>query len=229
MTEKTAIALDQKAEETMRSANNLRVLADAYATVATKEEHDMAVEDLKLMKSKTKSLLDQRMAMTRPLDETKKQIIALFKVPLDALAEAERITKGGVGGYLARVEAERRRIEAEAQERARKEREKLEKAAEKAAEKGQTERAEALQEQAENVATPKVAKRAKGGGAHTQARWSAEVTDKMELIKAVAAGTAPHTLLDVNTTVLNKQAEVLKDAFCIPGAKAVKKTSVVVR
>jgi len=229
MTEKQAIALNEEAQETVKQASALLTMSAAYKTIATKEEHDMAVVDLKDIKAKAKQLTEQRLGMTRPLDESKKQIMALFKRPLDALAEAERIIKGGVCGYLRKVEDERRRIEAEQQERARKERERLAKQAEKAAEKGQTERAEALQEQAENVTTPKVAKRPKGGGAYTSDRWSAEVTDKMELIRAVAAGTAPHTLLDINMVVLNKQAEVLKDAFCVPGAKAVKKTTVGIR
>lgn len=54
--------------------------------------------------------------------------------------------------------------------------------------------------------------------------WSAEVTDKMALVKAVAAGKVPLMALEANMTYLNGQAKLLKSEFAVPGVAARKET-----
>ena len=51
--------------------------------------------------------------------------------------------------------------------------------------------------------------------------WSAEVTDKLLLIKAVAEGKAPADLVDVNQSVANQMARALKTSLCYPGLKPI--------
>lgn len=51
--------------------------------------------------------------------------------------------------------------------------------------------------------------------------WSAEVTDVMALIKAVAAGEAPILAITPNMKFLNEQARSYKNLLKIPGVKAV--------
>jgi hypothetical protein len=55
--------------------------------------------------------------------------------------------------------------------------------------------------------------------------WSAQVVDKMALVKAVAAGKVPLAYLDVNQRVLDMQASALKSEMAIPGVKAVEQAS----
>lgn len=62
-----------------------------------------------------------------------------------------------------------------------------------------------------------------GFGAATRRTWSAEVTDLMALVKAVAAGAVPIQALEANTVFLNGQARMLKSALAYPGVKAVEK------
>ncbi len=51
--------------------------------------------------------------------------------------------------------------------------------------------------------------------------WKAEVTDLMALVRAVATGTQPITLLSANTVALNQMARALKGAMSVPGVRAV--------
>lgn len=62
-----------------------------------------------------------------------------------------------------------------------------------------------------------------GFGNATRRTWSAEVTDLMALVKAVAAGQVPVQALDANTVFLNGQARMLKAALAYPGVRAVEK------
>lgn len=61
-------------------------------------------------------------------------------------------------------------------------------------------------------------------------RWHGEVTDKLELIKAVAAGKADPELLEPNLVILNQLARLAKaEDIGVPGARGVKETSSSVR
>ena len=69
--------------------------------------------------------------------------------------------------------------------------------------------------------TPKV----KLEGATVKTFWSANITNKMKLIKAVAEGRAPESCLDPNMTVLNGLARSLKKEMKIDGVEAVSTSS----
>lgn len=71
------------------------------------------------------------------------------------------------------------------------------------------------------VATPK----AELEGASIKTYWSARITNKMKLIKAVAEGRAPETCLEANMTVLNGLARSLKKEMKIDGVEAVSMAS----
>lgn len=57
-------------------------------------------------------------------------------------------------------------------------------------------------------------------------RYSAEVTDLLALVKAVAAGQVPLAYVQANESVLNQQARALKESLVCPGVKLVKSQSV---
>jgi hypothetical protein len=142
----------------------------------------------------------------------------------------------------ARKEQERLRMEAAKQEQAaREKREKEEAKARELEAQGKQAQADARREAAEaaeaarlqdaeakrmaaemmptapvvHMETPKVS------GLSSRENWSALVTDKMALIKAVAAGEAPAELIDINTATLNRLAKALKNGLNYPGVKAV--------
>ena len=63
----------------------------------------------------------------------------------------------------------------------------------------------------------------------TVTRWSAEITDVLALVKAVAAGAVPLAALEPERLIeahpwLNKQVTQLREEFIVPGVVAVQKT-----
>jgi membrane peptidoglycan carboxypeptidase len=65
----------------------------------------------------------------------------------------------------------------------------------------------------------------KTAGISTRSNWTAEVVDLMELVKAVAAGTHPLSLLQADTAKLTQMAKALKSELNIPGVRAVENVS----
>lgn len=139
------------------------------------------------------------------------------------LVEGEGILKSAMATYNTeqerRAEEARQRAEADARKRAEDEQVA---AAAQAETEGDKATAEAILNAPVEVApivapppSPKVA------GVSYRENWSAQVTDTMALIKAVAAGEQPVTLLQVNLPALNQMARALKGAMRLPGVKAV--------
>lgn len=62
-------------------------------------------------------------------------------------------------------------------------------------------------------------------GQTVRATWSAEVTDVMALVKAIADGTVTPEAIVPNTKFLNQMARAMRENLKWPGVRAVKKTS----
>ena len=156
---------------------------------------------------------------------------ALLLAPLD---EGERMVKGKVNTFDAEAERVRqetqRKLQAEADEKARKEREKLEK---EAAKLKTPELREARLEQAALVSAPVVEVASvveKVAGESTRKLWRAQLVSMHELVAAAAAGNPlAMNFLDFNAVVANKQATASKDAIQVPGVKFFETSSLAVR
>lgn len=205
LTEETAIMLSR---------------AEDYSIV-TAPEYVEGGTVLKRIKTKMKELKELRQSMTRPIDETKRRILALFSEPEGQLADAEQVIKGAMLSYQNEQERIRAAEEARLRDLAEQERLKLLERAKKAAEKGKEEKAADLEEQAETLPVPIVTSaQPKVEGISTRVTWHAEVLDKDMLIKAVAEGKVPSIVLEPNMTILNQQARALKEALNYPGVAA---------
>lgn len=80
------------------------------------------------------------------------------------------------------------------------------------------------------TAAPAVEAPAKVSGISGRMTFSAEVTDLMELVKAVAAGTAPIEAIQADTKFLGAQARAFKKAGQLyPGVMAVAERSISAR
>ncbi len=66
----------------------------------------------------------------------------------------------------------------------------------------------------------------KAEGVSYRTTWSAEVTDLLALVQAVATGQAPLKVLQPDSTVLNGMARALKDSLALPGVKTVQRRDV---
>jgi ATPase subunit of ABC transporter with duplicated ATPase domains len=106
------------------AARALQLAEQAYETavaveIDSPEMFQMAGSELQAIKAKAKQIEDLRLSLTRPLDESKKRIMDLFRGPLSRLEEAEGLIRKGMLTFqqAEREKAERARREAEEQSR----------------------------------------------------------------------------------------------------------------
>jgi len=194
----------------------LSVVEQAYPLLITNTTSYEAATSLLLS---VKELLKEVANTFNPIIDKQyaahREALAQKKRHEDPLLRAEAILKPRIAQYLHEQEQQRLAIERKAKEDAQ-----LQEAVDAEARGDQAGADAAINGQGiVNVSvpssTPKVA------GISTRELWSVEVTDKVALIKAVAAGLAPVNILDVNQTVANQMARALKTSLKYPGLKAV--------
>jgi len=223
------LKLPQETEVLVNEATTLLDQAKAY-TIQNCDQLKTAAAELSKIKAKAKELDDQRKRMTKPLDDSKKEIMDFFRAPLDFLADAESILKRAIAGYQEAQERAAREAQAKLDAEARKQQERFLARAEKAEESGKVEKAQELAIQAANTVAPVIAANvAKAEGISSRKNWKAEVTDKLALVQAVAAGKLPISMLDVNMTSLNAIAKATKGEVEYPGVRFYHETVVSAR
>lgn len=163
--------------------------------------------------------------------EAHKEAIAQKRKVEAPLVEAENILKPRIATYMQEEERKRReeelRLQRQAQEE--EERQQLESAVILEA-IGEPESADALLAE-RRVAPPVILPRQvpQVAGVFKTQRWSAQVFNLMDLVKAVAAGKVPIMALQANTTFLNQQARSMKSALNYPGVRAVPEDNISAR
>jgi hypothetical protein len=206
----TTIAPDTKADLQLASS----VVSKAtQAIIITPEDHTTCGEELSTIKKRIKSLTDKRLAITRPMDEAKAQIMDLFRTPIEEYEKAKDIFNSKLIAWEDEQERIRQEKERQAQEEARKREEEervaaaaaLELEAKHLADSGNQEEADEIQKEAVKVLdtpAPVVAPRVGSSWTasksnFTQERWSAAVTNLGLLCKAVAHESTCTELLDL--------------------------------
>ena len=200
-------------------------------TVTDTDSHAAALTAIKALKGAEKRIELYFEPSRQALDAAKKEVLKARDGLIAPLTEARYVVD-----YKAMMfEAEQQRIALEQErvlrEQARKEEEdRIVAEAVFAESEGDTQAAEAILSAPVVIATVSVAPAvAEVAGVSTTTRWSAEVTDKMALIKYVAAHPEWASLLDANAPNLNRLAVSVKSALSIPGVKAVSTVSRTVR
>lgn len=211
--------------------------------------YEMAAGELQSIKKRAKELDDERKSITRPLDAAKRRIMDLYERPLSILGQAERLLKGAMASYHAEQERKRIAEQKARDEEARAVREAQEAEARRLQEEAATNAAKAdelaaagnieaaadLADQAAEqlhaaaetaavasmvVAAPVIAETPKVSGVSFRDHWTADVLDKMALVRFVASNEHFAHVLDVNLGALQKIAAAQKETFAIPGCKA---------
>jgi hypothetical protein len=153
--------------------------------VENDEQYEEASRWLTSIAEADKFVEAKRTSITAPLNEALRNTNLLFKPMAKALTDAKNHVRAIMGTHADRKDAERRRLQAEADERARKDREKLEKQAEKAVASGKIEKAEHLQHRAAAVAAPIVSMPTpKAAGIAMVPTWKFEVTNPEKISPA---------------------------------------------
>lgn len=217
----TAEIIKIDTSELEAKADDVQVMV-AYTTniaIATPEQLDEANSHLLAIKGKIKELDDLRRTLTRPIDEGKKRIMDLFRVPLDKLDQAKGVLTRAIMAYTDEQEKKRRelqeKLQREAEEKARKEQERLNARADKWAEKGNEAKAESLREQADEVvpeAVPVVLTMPTPKGLSYRDNWKAVVVD---------VNMVPREYMIPDQKALDKVMQATKGSIKIPGIKAV--------
>lgn len=129
-----------------------------------------------------KRLTAVRMGQTKPLDESKKKIMAFFATPLSLLEEALGLYGQKIIAYN-EIEAERaRKVQAKLDAESAKERARLQAISEAARAKGQEDKAEAFENRAAAVVAPIIRTEApKVAGTQFREVWKHEVTDPTKI------------------------------------------------
>jgi hypothetical protein len=196
--------------------------------ITTSTEYVSAAELLRVVKGEQQRLKTLKDNTLAPFREGMQRVQALFAPKATMLDEAEADLKEAIGDWTERQRLEQRRLEAELRDQHTRDAAAAEARAERLAEKGKEEQAEAVRESVPAVPvvimdTPKVS------GVSTRPVYTAEVVDFMELVKAVANGTASPAYLTANMTVLNNMARAMKESGSIPGVRMRRTTSVAAR
>jgi len=207
--EMQALSIPEKAKALIVASNEQYEQGESLLVSCKQMEHEIheafdgIVEKAHLAH---KEAVAKRTSFLKPIEEGR----IILKVKMIAYqTEQERIRQ-----------EEQRRLEAEAKERA--EREALEQAI-AAEQSGDTETAEAIISEPVYVApviAPKVAPAASRLSAGREI-WSAHEVDLMLLVKAIAEGKQPVTLVMANMPALNKMASALKSSMSVPGYRAI--------
>lgn len=198
------------------------------------EMYQLGADELAAIKGKAKQLDEQRKELVQPLNETVKKINALFKRPLEILENAEGMIKRAMLGYndkqrKIQAEAERKARELAEAERRRQQEEAARQAEEarQAAEAGDVQKAAELQQQSEETAAvaemitaPVIhMEKPKAAGINTRKTYKARVVDFKALLQGIIDGKAPEAVIEINEGVLNSQARSLKDSMKYPGVE----------
>jgi len=100
-----AITLATKEANTeLTAAQAAQVMLDGF-TIANEDDNEFAAEVLRDVKAKFKEVESKRTGITKPMLEAKRQVDALFKPVLEALAMAEGALKEKIAAYLAATHA----------------------------------------------------------------------------------------------------------------------------
>lgn len=154
----------------------------AVATIKTPEQFTQAGELLKAVKGALRQIEDQRVAITKPINESLRAVNAQAKTAAEPFEKAEREIKARMVEFSNEQERIRREEQRKADERARQEREKLEAQAAKAAAAGKAGKAEQLEERAAAVVAPVVEREPpKVAGISTREVWRFEITDPTQV------------------------------------------------
>ena len=246
-----AIVLATKAQNALTSASDF--------VIDSPTMFELASDDLKQVKALQKEVEEKRTSITGPLNQAVKAVNDLFRSPKEYLDKAEATLKRAMVTWTSEQERIAAEARAKAEADARAERERLaaiEREQAEAARKAQEEAqaaaavgdqeaaaaamavAQAAEQQAAVAAmtaqvvtvAPAVEAPAKVTGISGRVTYSAEVTDLLALVQAVAAGQAPIECLQADTKFLGAQARAFKKAGQLfPGVMAVAERSIAAR
>jgi len=211
---KSATAIETEVKERLEEAKLICDQADGLK-ITSDDDVQYAKDNIIVIRKVSKDIDDIRVSITKPMDAMKKKIKAAYDGPITILTTALNVYSKKMSVYIAertkKAEAQQRKLNAIADEKARKDKEKLEKKAVKAEESGKTEVADSLREQKEMVVpeAPVITTApAMPKGSYWKDNWSVQIIDIDKI---------PREYMQPNMEALNKIAGPTKGTLKIAG------------
>lgn len=209
-----------------RTAEGALALVESFE-VNDATTYEIAAEELTSIKRKSTTLDEQRKAITKPLDEAKANVMALFRGPLDLLGKAEGILKGKMLAFTQEQQRIAREAQLAAERAAQAERDRLAAEAAKLAAEGRAGEALMKQQVAEMIvaAPPAVAEPAKVAGVSVRSTVDFEVVDLLALVKHIAQHPELIGLVAADSVKVRAYVKGLGTACQLPGVRVFEKAS----
>jgi hypothetical protein len=196
----------------------------AALKIIDQPSYENAAGILRSVKAMAKEAEDERKKITRPLDEAKDAVMALFNPIKTRLENAESVLKNAILTYSQEQERKRRieeeRLAKEAKEREEKEKARLLKQSEKALESGNLDKAVDLEQQAQehHVPAPTIASPVqKVAGLSYKTVWKARIIDYKKIpIEMLFTNDAQK---EAHQSYFNALSEKTKGSLPIPGVE----------
>jgi len=186
--------------------------------VENQQQYEFAADLIGDISSRIADHDAMRKKLKAPILEAGRNVDNLFRRPLESGREMKEIVKNKMLSYLQVVNEQKKIEEDRAARLAGELKDKAEKEAIELMEKGEDEAAQEVLDNVDLTPVPfNVIEPPKVKGISTRANWKARVTDLHKLVRAVANGTAPITLLMVDMAAANVYAKCVRDSLTVPG------------
>jgi hypothetical protein len=217
MSEELQATRDRAAEHTS-SALTLRTELEAFE-IESPDDRASFEELVRSCRAKVKAIEEERLKISRPLDQALKALRALFRPPIDAWSAVEQLCRAKILAYET----------ARAEEQAARERALAEEIAAKAQAEGLTPDAaiDALCVVGEELEVAQEEEPA--AGSCVVKSWDAEVVDLRALVEAVVAGAAPLELVRADDSAVRIFARAHGETASVPGVRFFQKSSLRVK
>ena len=207
-------------EAAVNSANFMGV------AIATEADCAAATAEMNACAKRLKELNALRKSITKPMDEAKKAVMALFNPVTEKYTQAVAIYKAGIADYQRRIEAEAMAARLAAEATAAQQRQALEIAAQQSTDACER---EALQEAAASIIAAPVAVAAKVEGATVRKKLKAEVVDLAAFLRYAADHPELHGCISVKAGALDRYVAATGGAVEIAGVKVHEETTIACR
>lgn len=207
-------------EAAVNSANFMGV------AIATEADCAAATAEMNACAKRLKELDALRKSITKPMDEAKKAVMALFNPVTEKYTQAVAIYKAGIADYQRRIEAEAMAARLAAEATAAQQRQALEIAAQQSTDACER---EALQEAAASIIAAPVAVAAKVEGATVRKKLKAEVVDLAAFLRYAADHPELHGCISVKAGALDRYVAATGGAVEIAGVKVHEETTIACR
>ena len=195
------------------------------------DDLNRATQDMNQCSKRAKELEKMRKEITKPIDEAKKQVMAVFKPATEQLNEAVSFYKDSIGTYITLQQKRAEEAQKLAMEKAKEQKEAISQAIEQAKEKGDSETVATLETVANTlpIEAPTVAPKVKVEGATVRKKIKGRVTDLKAFLLHISEHEELQSLIEVKQGELDRFLAASSGDIALPGIEVYEETVIATR